>query len=220
MSQYATYESITKGRTDQKSDFPPCFKVTTEDARQNIIDAHNIVCVYLSADWCEPCKAVGPKVDGLAASTYIPGVCTVIKEDIGSKLSGHTYGNQGIPAFMFYRNGDIVGRKGADTPDIASPAGFSVNPSWGTGGAHVGDRGTVGPPPPRKKSSGGYAKMGSINEGTKDGPIIIRGGDIAEVEKTIKTLIRTVSRGPPQPNGYDRGPPDQGGYDRSMLGER
>jgi thiol-disulfide isomerase/thioredoxin len=76
--------------------------------REMYINGNSIVCVYLSAKWCEPCKITSPLFDNLAQIYNKPSVCMLIKEDVSNGCNNRDYNVNAIPAFIFYKNGKIL----------------------------------------------------------------------------------------------------------------
>jgi thioredoxin 1 len=73
------------------------------------------VLVEFYADWCGPCKQVGPVVDALAVE--LAGKAKVIRINIDEQGEiAAEHGIRGIPAFIAYRNGKEVGREVGGVP--------------------------------------------------------------------------------------------------------
>lgn len=68
------------------------------------------VLVEFYADWCGPCRTVGPVVDALAVE--LAGKAKVIRINVDEQgaLAAEN-GIRGIPAFIAYRNGQEVSRE-------------------------------------------------------------------------------------------------------------
>lgn len=83
-----------------------CVEVVDKDQRASIIHQNKIVCIYLFATWCGPCKVVGPKFAELAQEFNKEGSVMLVKENIENNLTCD-YKIKGIPAFIFYINGTL-----------------------------------------------------------------------------------------------------------------
>lgn len=65
--------------------------------------------VDLWAEWCGPCKALGPTVDALAEE--FDGKIKVVKVDVQNNPTvAAKYGVASIPTLLFFKNGELVDR--------------------------------------------------------------------------------------------------------------
>ncbi len=81
---------------------------TSQDTfKDDVLAAERPVLVDFYADWCGPCKTIGPIVEDLA-SDY-EGRVDVRKVDVddNSNLTTH-FGVRGIPTLMLFKNGEPV----------------------------------------------------------------------------------------------------------------
>lgn len=75
--------------------------------RQQVKDAQGLAVVDFWAEWCQPCKVLGPTIDKLA-DDYKDRV-TVAKVDIDSAQSvAMEYGVTSIPTVLVFKNGEVV----------------------------------------------------------------------------------------------------------------
>ena len=89
----ATFDSIVK-----KSDLP--------------------VVVDFWAEWCGPCKQIGPALEEL--SDEMEGKIKVVKIDVDSNPSAAAeLGVRGIPALFLFKNGEVVSNKTGAAPKAA-----------------------------------------------------------------------------------------------------
>jgi len=79
------------------------------DFTQAVLNSNGLIMVDFYADWCMPCKMLGPILEEVADSNI--GKVKVVKlnvdnaRDISSK-----YGIMGVPAMVFFKDGQEVER--------------------------------------------------------------------------------------------------------------
>ena len=84
--------------------------VTDESFRQDVLEAPGPVLVDFWAEWCGPCKAVGPILDELAKD--YAGKLTVAKIDIDENpMTPNEYAVRGIPTMLLFRDGKLLDQK-------------------------------------------------------------------------------------------------------------
>lgn len=83
--------------------------ITERDFEQQVLMAETPVLVYFTAEWCQPCKTVGPEVESFA--TEMEGKLKVLKVDIDkSQMLARQLRIQSVPTFMLFvdqRLGDV-----------------------------------------------------------------------------------------------------------------
>ena len=92
--------------------------VTDESFRQDVLEASGPVLVDFWAEWCGPCKAVGPILDELARD--YAGKLTVAKVDIDENpVTPNEYAVRGIPTMLLFRDGKLLDQKVGAMPKSA-----------------------------------------------------------------------------------------------------
>ena len=84
-------------------------KLTTETFDQEVLQAGQTVLVDFYADWCGPCKMMGPVVEEIANEETGVKVCKInIDEEMAV---AQKYGVMSIPTFIAFKNGEIAGKQ-------------------------------------------------------------------------------------------------------------
>lgn len=83
--------------------------ITSSNFDEEVMKSSVPVLVDFWAEWCGPCKALGPTIDQI--SEEYAGKAKIFKLDVQSEpaLAGK-YGVQSIPCLLIFKNGEIVGR--------------------------------------------------------------------------------------------------------------
>lgn len=76
------------------------------DFQEKVLNAEGRVLVDFYADWCAPCRMVGPVLNELAEEEP---TAQIVKVDVDQSPRVATeYGIQAIPALMVFENGKVV----------------------------------------------------------------------------------------------------------------
>ena len=81
--------------------------VTDESFERDVLQADKPVLVDFWAEWCGPCKMIGPIVDEVA--TTFEGKVKVVKINIDNNPGvPRKYAVRGIPTLMMFKNGVVA----------------------------------------------------------------------------------------------------------------
>ena len=76
------------------------------------------VVVDFWAEWCGPCKQIGPSLEEL--STEMEGKIKVVKVDVDNNPSAAAaLGVRGIPALFLFKDGQVISNKTGAAPKAA-----------------------------------------------------------------------------------------------------
>lgn len=89
--------------------------VTDTSFDADVLNADSLVLVDFWAEWCGPCKQIGPALEEIASE--MDGQLTVAKVNIDDNPSTPAkYGVRGIPTLMLFKNGEVAATKVGAAP--------------------------------------------------------------------------------------------------------
>jgi thioredoxin 1 len=96
-------------------------KITDASFEADVLGASEPVLVDFWAEWCGPCRQIGPALEELADE--LNGKLTIAKINIDeSPETPGRYGVRGIPTLMLFRNGELAATKVGAAPTAAIAA--------------------------------------------------------------------------------------------------
>ncbi|MFV0491170.1 MAG: thioredoxin [Pseudorhodobacter sp.] len=92
--------------------------VTDADFDAEVRHATIPVVVDFWAEWCGPCKQIGPSLEEL--STELAGRVKVVKVDVDKNPnSAAAMGVRGIPALFIFKDGEVISNRAGAAPKAA-----------------------------------------------------------------------------------------------------
>ncbi len=83
--------------------------ITDQDFENNVLQSSTPVLVDFWAEWCGPCRQIGPVLDDISNSN---GKVKVVKINIDKNPeTPRKYGVRGIPTLMIFKGGELVSTK-------------------------------------------------------------------------------------------------------------
>ena len=90
-------------------------KVTDTSFKTDVLESSGPVVVDFWAEWCGPCKAIGPALEEI--SSELAGKVTVAKINIDENPSTPSkYGVRGIPTLLLFKDGKVAATKVGAAP--------------------------------------------------------------------------------------------------------
>jgi thioredoxin 1 len=85
-------------------------ELTAEGWERDVLQAEGPVLVDLWAEWCPPCRKMGPVVDELARRAGEKATVGKLDVDRHPEVA-ERYGVRSIPTFLLFRKGQVVERR-------------------------------------------------------------------------------------------------------------
>jgi len=90
-------------------------KVTSADFEAEVLKASGPVVVDFWAEWCGPCRQIGPALEEISSS--LNGKVKIVKLNVDENpQTASKYGVMSIPTLMLFKNGEMASRQVGAAP--------------------------------------------------------------------------------------------------------
>ncbi len=83
------------------------FQLTDANYQENVLDKKGIAVVDFWAEWCGPCRMIGPIIEELAGEYEGKALIAKVDVDDNAELS-QKYGVRSIPTILILKDGEVV----------------------------------------------------------------------------------------------------------------
>lgn len=85
------------------------FEFTDKNFKETVIDNEGVAVVDFWAEWCGPCRLVGPVIEDLSKDYDGKALVGKVNVDHNPDVS-MKYGVRSIPTILFLKNGEVIDR--------------------------------------------------------------------------------------------------------------
>ncbi|MCC6370128.1 MAG: thioredoxin [Bacteroidia bacterium] len=90
-------------------------EITDSNFEELVLKSDKPVLVDFWAEWCGPCRMVGPLVEELHNEYAGKAVVGKVNVDLNSNISAN-YGIRNIPTLLYFKNGQVVDKQVGAAP--------------------------------------------------------------------------------------------------------
>ena len=90
-------------------------EVTDNSFEKEVMQAEKLVLVDFWAEWCGPCKMIGPALEELASEYEGKLIVAKVNVDENPNLPAQ-YGVRGIPALFMFKGGEVISNRTGAAP--------------------------------------------------------------------------------------------------------
>ena len=85
-------------------------ELTDGNFKETVLDSDKVAMVDFWAEWCGPCRMIGPIVEELSDEYMGKAVSGKVNVDSNSETATN-YGIRSIPTILFFKNGEVVDKQ-------------------------------------------------------------------------------------------------------------
>lgn len=100
-----SFESLPFGSLHQKGKDMATLKVDNSNFKSEVLDSDLPVVVDFWAEWCGPCKAIGPALEEISNEMGDKVKITKVNSDENPEIAAQ-YGVRSIPTLILFKNGE------------------------------------------------------------------------------------------------------------------
>ena len=89
--------------------------VTDDSFKQDVLESPGPVLVDFWAEWCGPCKMIGPALEELAVEYDGKLIVAKVNVDENPNLPAQ-FGVRGIPALFMFKDGEVISNRTGAAP--------------------------------------------------------------------------------------------------------
>jgi thioredoxin 1 len=91
-------------------------EINAENFEEVVMNSDQPVMVDFWAEWCGPCRMIGPVVDKISDAYKGKAVVGKVNVDINQEIS-QKFGVRSIPTIVFIKNGEVVDKSVGVAPE-------------------------------------------------------------------------------------------------------
>ena len=92
--------------------------VGDDNFASEVLGSDKLVLVDFWAEWCAPCKMIGPSLEEISDEMSEQVTITKLNVDDHPDTPGK-YGVRGLPTMMLFKNGELIDKKAGAAPKAA-----------------------------------------------------------------------------------------------------